>query len=77
MQRPVIELRKVRAYPVITVSLDMEPRPKNWKPRGFSVQMDLGTFLFVLFQVAGRQPGDDFGSTTHTEPVRRQAAVLC
>jgi hypothetical protein len=45
----------------------MEPRLKNWKPHVFSVQMDLGTFLFVLFQVAGRQPGDGFGSTTHTQ----------
>jgi len=67
MQQPVIELCKVRAYPVITVSPDREPRLKNWKPRVSSVQMDLGTFLFVLFQVVGRQPGDGFGSTTHTE----------
>jgi hypothetical protein len=67
MQQPAIELCKVRAYPAFTVSPDREPRLKNWKPRVFSVQMDLGTFLFVLFQVAGRQPGDGFGSTTHSD----------
>ena len=69
-------VRKARAYPVITVSSDSEPRLKNWKLRVFRVQMALGTFLFVLLQVAGRQPGDDFGAMTETEHTDSCGVVL-
>jgi hypothetical protein len=75
MQQPVIELCKVRAYPVITVSPDREPRLENWKPRVFNVQMDLGTFLFVLFSGC-RQTAWRWLRFYDPQRESRQAAVL-